>query len=350
MAEEEGRTEAPTQRRLDQASASGETALSREFVTRAVLAGALVLLSSRGEGLARTLAARLALLLEQADTLPLPTAIGLFSGAAVWAVAPLCLVVCAMAAAATFGQTRFQLNPNALAPKLSRLDPLPRLSRILGPAAVMEGLRSIAKLAIVATAAWFALRGAIPAFLTGLSWTAPGLNHQMFSRVVSVALSVLCAFAVIALLDVVAMQIKHWRRLRMSRQQVRDEHRETEGDPLIKRRIRALQRQRARQRMMAAVPTATVVLTNPTHFAVALAYDRAGGGAPKIVAKGADDVAARIREAARRHGVPLVANPPLTRALFKLDIGADIPAEHYRVVAEIIAYVWRLRGRVAGGG
>jgi flagellar biosynthetic protein FlhB len=253
-----------------------------------------------------------------------------------------------MAILATFGQTRLRFNLSALQPKLSRLDPRARLSRMFGATALLEVLRAAAKLAIVALGAWVALAGAVPGFVAALSWTPISLTGEIRGRLITIATSVLGAFAVVAVLDVVIVQWQHWRKLRMSRQEIRDEHRDTEGDPLIKRRIRQLQQQRARRRMMAAVPKATVVLTNPTHYAVALAYDRAAGGAPKVVAKGADEVAARIREMAEKHGVPLVANPPLARALFKVELGGEIPAEHYRLVAEIIAYVWRLRGHAAG--
>jgi len=120
---------------------------------------------------------------------------------------------------------------------------------------------------------------------------------------------------------------------------------ESDGDPMIKGRIRSLRMARARRRMMAAVPKAAVVITNPTHYAVALAYDENAQAAPKVVAKGTEAVAARIRALAEDSGVPLVANPPLARALFKLELETEIPAEHYQAVAEIIAYVWRLRGR-----
>jgi flagellar biosynthetic protein FlhB len=131
--------------------------------------------------------------------------------------------------------------------------------------------------------------------------------------------------------------------MRMSKQDIRDELKETDGNPHVKARIRRIRLIRARKRMMAKVPMATVVVTNPTHYAVALAYDRANNSAPRVVAKGADSVAARIREIAEANGVPLLANPPLARALYRLDLDTEIPAEYYKAVAEIIAYVWRLR-------
>jgi len=136
--------------------------------------------------------------------------------------------------------------------------------------------------------------------------------------------------------------------MRMSRQDQVDEQKEAEGDPRHKAKLRALRRARARRRMMAAVPTATVVITNPTHYAVALAYERGTQAAPRVVAKGTDEVAARIRAIARDSRVPLIANPPLARALHQVEVDAEVPAEHFKAVAEIIAYVWRLRDQVAG--
>jgi len=135
--------------------------------------------------------------------------------------------------------------------------------------------------------------------------------------------------------------------MRMSEQEIKQEHRDSEGDPRLKAKLRQLRTARARRRMMAAVPTATVVITNPTHYAVALAYDRNTQSAPRIVAKGVDEVAARIRAMAEQHKVPMVANPPLARALHTLELEAEVPAEHFKAVAEIIAYIWRLQGRVA---
>ncbi len=350
MAESDDRTEAPTARRLQQARDSGETALSREFISLAVLGGAAVVLAYQAPGLSARFAAELAAVLASADVITPGAAVLRTLLAAAWLVGPVALVVCAMATLATFGQTRFLLNTGALSPQFKRLDPRPRLARMFGPATLMEAARAVAKLAVVGGATWMALAGLMPGAMMALWWTTPVLNQRILALTLHIAASALGAFALVAVADVIAGQIKHFRKLRMSRTEIHDEHKDTEGDPLIKRRIRQIMQQRARRRMMAAVPTATVILTNPTHYAVALAYDRANGGAPRVVAKGADEVAARIRDVANRHQVPLVANPPLARALFKVDLGAEIPAEHYRVVAEIIAYVWRLRDRVSKNG
>ena len=318
-------------------------------MTFAILAGAIAVLVYQGDGLVRQLSFRLVTILAAADRMPFLAAIKTAAVTIGWVVLPISGAVCAMAALATFGQTRFLLNPSALQPKFERLDPRARITRMFGTAALLDVLRAVVKLVVVGFGAWVALAGAFPGFAAALSWTPGSLNEEIRTRLISIAVTVLDAFAVIAVLDVVVVQWQYWRKLRMSRQEIRDEHRDAEGDPLIKRRIRQMQQKRARRRMMAAVPQATVVLTNPTHYAVALAYDRAKGGAPKVVAKGVDEVAARIREMAEKHRVPLVENPPLARALFKVELGGEIPSEHYRMVAEIIAYVWRLRGRAVGG-
>jgi flagellar biosynthetic protein FlhB len=135
----------------------------------------------------------------------------------------------------------------------------------------------------------------------------------------------------------------------MSRFELKEEAREADGNPEIKARIRRLRVQRARYRMAQAVARATVVVTNPTHYAVALAYDRGRSAAPRVVAKGVDEAAARIRAVAAEHNVPLVANPPLARALYRLELETDVPPEHYKAVAELIAYVWRLQGQARRG-
>ena len=150
---------------------------------------------------------------------------------------------------------------------------------------------------------------------------------------------------VIAGLDVMWSRHRLQRRLRMSKQDLRDEHKENDGNPHVKARLRAIRRQRARQQMMQAIPKAAVVLTNPTHYAVALAYEQGSRSAPRVIAKGADEVAARIRALAREHRVPIVENKPLARALFTVPLDAEIPREHFQAVAAVIAYVWRLAQR-----
>jgi flagellar biosynthetic protein FlhB len=215
---------------------------------------------------------------------------------------------------------------------------------LLGPEGGIEFLRTLIKLGVVGAALWWALGD--PQELRAALSLGPGdLLRMMVSASMDLFIAAMIAFAGIAVLDYLVVRFRHLHKLRMTRQELREEVKESDGDPMIKGRIRSLRMARARRRMMAAVPKAAVVITNPTHYAVALAYDENSQAAPKVVAKGAEAVAARIRALAEESNVPLVSNPPLARALFKLELDTEIPAEHYQAVAEIIAYVWRLRGR-----
>jgi flagellar biosynthetic protein FlhB len=244
-------------------------------------------------------------------------------------------------------QTGALLHFGALRPDPSRIDPRAGLKRLFGADGLTEALKSCTKLIAVGLIVWWVLTDELRAMLaapfTGAATLAARLSHP----IVHLLMPILAVQAALAAADLLWVRLRHARALRMSRQDIREEQKETEGDPKIKQRIRQIRLQRARRRMLAAVPKATVVVTNPTHYAVALAYERARNAAPRVVAKGVDSMAARIREVAEASKVPLVSNPPLARALYTVELDTDIPPEHYKAVAEIIAYVWRLSGRAA---
>ncbi|WP_431269002.1 EscU/YscU/HrcU family type III secretion system export apparatus switch protein [Dankookia sp. P2] len=267
--------------------------------------------------------------------------------AAAQGVLPVLGAVAVAAILATVAQTGLLLRGEALLPDLSRLNLLAGLRRLLGTDGWIKLLRTGLKLAVVGAALWHALDVAV--LQTALHQPVgalPGLIGREALRLLLVALG---AFGGMAMLDVLVVRWRHLRQLRMSREDLREEMRESEGDPQVKARLRQIRESRARQRMIAAVPNAAVVITNPTHFAVALAYHQGEAAAPRLVAKGTDEMAARIRAAAEEYGVPIVANPPLARALFRLEVETEVPPEHWQAVAEIIAYVWRLQDRVARG-
>ena len=205
----------------------------------------------------------------------------------------------------------------------------------------------MAKVAVIGIVLWRVMLADLPVLMLAPFGDPSQLLARAAGPVLHVLLVVLAAQAAIAVLDYVWVMLRHVRGLRMSRHDIQEEQKETEGDPRVKARLRQIRTIRARRRMLAAVPKATVVITNPTHYAVALAYDRAKHAAPRVVAKGVDSLAARIREVAEANRVPVVANPPLARALYRVEVDADIPAEHYQAVAEIIAYVWRLGAAAA---
>ncbi len=339
------RTETATQRHLDQAREGGQVPLSRETVTFVSLGAVVLVLGYRSQDLIQHLLPTLGLFLSHAGEASMLGSERLRATAfSVWAAILPALGAAALAgAAAVLLQTNFLLNFGGFQPKISRLSPSAGVKRMFGFSGIVEIVQSLAKLGLLSIAIWIALRGDGPA-LVRLPWQAPQNLMQAIARpVFHLFIASVSTQAIIAAADLMWVRFRHARDLRMSKQSIRDEMKDSEGNPHIKARIRRIRMLRARQHMMAKVPAATVVLTNPTHYAVALAYDRANNPAPRIVAKGQDSVAARIREIAAANGVPIVANPPLARALYRLDIDTEIPAEHYKAVAEIIAYIWRLR-------
>ncbi len=342
MADAEDRTQAPSERRLQRAREEGQAPLSRELVTAAGLAAAALVLALAGPALATQLARRLRDMLAMTAA----PAEALHHAAAAWAAAalPLLLAMALAGAGIVLLQTGFLVHAGAAMPDLSRLDPRRGLKRVFGPDNAAEALKSLAKLAILGWAVWTAIAATWPGLPTAPAWTTATLLDHLARELLHILLLILALQSAIAIVDVAWTRHRFAARHRMSREDQKQEQRESEGDPAIKARLRQIRTARSRRRMLAAVAKATVVVTNPTHYAVALAYERGAQSAPRIVAKGTDDVAARIRDAATKAGVPLVANPPLARALHALPLDSEVPPEHFRLVAEIIAYVWRLRG------
>jgi flagellar biosynthetic protein FlhB len=339
------RTEAGTQRHLDQAREAGNVPISREVANFARMAAALAALYYTGptafRGLARSTAAFMAGAgqPEMAHGAGLRLAVATVAGAA----APVLAAALAAGSAAILVQTNVLLHLGAIQPRFSRVSPAAGISRMFGSNGLVELVKSLGKLVLLLIALWVAARGDVMRILV-LPWQDANRLPAVLARCLfHILLAGLCTQAAIAGIDLWWVRFRHARSMRMSKQEIRDEQKDTDGNPHIKARIRRIRLMRARKRMMAAVPKATVVVTNPTHYAVALAYERGISAAPRIVAKGADHLAARIRESARAHNVPLVSNPPLARALYQYELDTDIPAEHYKAVAEIIAYVWRLR-------
>ncbi len=346
------RTEAATPRRLQRAREEGNVPISREVSGLAGLAAGLLVLwmsfASNGEQLARTLRNLIAasgqidldagggraLAAEIAN--PVATFVLPIMGAAVLAVA-----------AATLLQSGFVLHAKGLMPDLARVSPGRGLKRVFGPGNLVETAKSLVKLAAFGVVVWQLLADNVSSLARSGLWPVGLIGERLGHLLLLVVLMLLAVQLMVAGLDVVWVRFHRMRGLRMSRQDLRDEHKESEGSPQVKGRLRALRRARARQRMMQAVPKATVVLTNPTHYAVALSYAQGSKQAPKVVAKGADEVAARIRTLAREHRVPVVSNPPLARTLFKVPLDQEVPREQFQAVAAVIAYIWRLNQRQA---
>jgi flagellar biosynthetic protein FlhB len=350
------RTEPASVRRREQAREEGQVARSRELSTLALLLTAAGGLWSMGAGLTERLSGlvRHGLQLDRAVAFDTDLMLLRMKDASVdtlLAFSPLLalLVVAGIASALLLNGWLFSFKP--LMPDWGRMDPLKGMARILSRHGAIEMLKAIAKTVVVGTvAAWVIWnnRGAM------LSLGAESLDAGMAHLVHLLGTSFLIMSASIALVVAVDIPFQLWdheRQLRMTREEVRQENKESEGDPQVKSHIRSQQREIARRRMMAEIPNADVVVTNPTHFAVALRYQDGTAGAPRVVAKGADLLAARIRELAQEHRVPILQAPPLARALYRhTELGDEIPVALYSVVAEILAYVYQLRSYRAADG
>jgi flagellar biosynthetic protein FlhB len=259
-------------------------------------------------------------------------------------LAPFLILVIVASLSANLLQVGFLFSTKAIAPKLSKIDPLKGFGRMFSLRSLTELIKSVLKIVVITTVAWLTVRSEIAS-------TLPLMDQEVgeilvyISRVSFRILAMTCwVLAALAVLDYAYQKWEHERNLKMSRQEVRDENKQTEGDPLIKGRIRRLQREMARKRMMAAVPKADVVITNPQHLAVALQYTPENMKAPVVVAKGADLLAAKIREIAAAHHIPIIENKPVAQLLCKMvQVDRAIPEILYKAVAEILAQVYSLR-------
>ena len=242
-------------------------------------------------------------------------------------------------------QTRGLFSLEPLKPKWDRINPLQGFKRLFSPRSLVELVKSLFKLGIVGYILWNSLRNELfPLSQRSVDMASTVVISSYWSLLHSISIRIIAALLLLAVLDYVYQRWEHKRSLKMTKKELKDEYKQTEGDPLIKSKIRQRQKQMAMRRMMQDVPKADVIITNPTHYAVALGYDGGTMGAPQVLAKGEGFIAARIREIASENGVPLVENPPLARAIYKaVDVGEFIPAHLYQAVAEVLAFVYKLR-------
>jgi flagellar biosynthetic protein FlhB len=355
MAEEEDdsqKTEDPSGRKLERGRRRGQVAQSSEVANWGILtAGAMLVLfaapwSMRG-------IARLSLpFLESpgqisADLYRLHLLLADLAWALLAALWPVFLFLVVAAFAIHLAQTGLVWAVDRFELDWSRLSPLKGLRRLVSLRTLVEFVKGVAKIAVVGGIISFLAFPLLKDVELLPAMSLGAVLDRSEAVVLRVAAAALAVLTVIAGLDFLYQRFAFLRQMRMTKHEVKEEHKQTEGDPHVKARIRTLRRERARQRMMAAVPKATVVITNPTHYAVALAYEMEKMEAPKLVAKGADFLALRIREVAEENDVPVVENPPLARALYaNVELDEEIPVEHYKAVAEVIGFVMRLKGKL----
>jgi flagellar biosynthetic protein FlhB len=350
------KTEPASQRRIDQAREEGDVPRSRELATCTVLMAAGVGILFLGDGLARALNRMLAegLTLERAHAFDANLLL-MRIGTMVWdlliAFLPLAglLMIVALASPLLIGGWLF--STKSLMPNFSRMNPLSGLGNMVSKRAAVELFKAIAKTLVVGIVAWIVISQKIDAVMAlSVEPLKTGSAH-LADLLITSFIAIAAALVLIALIDAPYQMWQYANKLKMTREEVRQENKESEGNPEIKAKIRQTQREMARRRMMAEVPTADVVVTNPTHYAVALKYTDGKMRAPTVVAKGADAVAAKIRELAAENKVPLLESPPLARALYThAEIGDEIPETLYTAVAEVLAYVFQLRTYRERGG
>ncbi len=350
------KTEEPTAKRLREAREKGQIARSRELGTTVVLmvsaAGLLMMGPWVGNALLHEMRTGLSLSREMIfDPMWMTRQLGEMVWRGFMAILPfiVLLIVAAFLAPTLMGGISFSWQ--ALAPKYERISFIKGIQRMFAMRALIELLKSILKFLLVGSVATLVIWLDLDNLLRlGLSDPRAGLLAGL--ELIGWAFLLMSATTLlIAAADVPYQLWEHIKQLRMTKQEIKDEFKETEGKPEVKQKIRQLQMQAAQRRMMQEVPTADVIITNPTHFAVALRYDSARGDAPVVVAKGRDLVAARIRELGAEHGVLVFSAPPLARALYQTtELNQPIPSELYRAVAQVLAYVYQLREAHRQGG
>jgi flagellar biosynthetic protein FlhB len=343
------KTEQPTSKKLADARQKGNVAQSREIPSVLILAGSIGVLFFGGSWMFGRLTAMMRIIYQRAGSLTIApeTMNSLFwelflNGIVV--LIPLMLAVMTAGVVGNVAQFGFLFTGEKLTPNLAKLNPISGLKKLVSLRSLVELAKSVIKLVIISGVAYVVFARYLEQ-IPGLMQMSIG-NILKFIGQVSFQLCLYTCMVLflMAVLDFSYTKWQHHQDLKMTKQEVQDEHKQREGDPAVKARIRSVQREMARQRMMEAVPEATVVITNPTHLAIAISYAE-GMHAPTVVAKGAGFVAQKIKAIAAENDVPLVENKPLARAIFQsAEIGDFIPADLYRAVAEILAYVYRLKG------
>lgn len=350
--EQDSKTEQPTEKRLEDARKKGEVPISQEFRTWVMLFGTTVVVLMFGPWMGERLQRGLRPFIEMPHQLAgdFGAIRGLLIDVALDVLAIVAApfgVLMALALLGSVAQNGLVVSAEKLKPDLGKLNPLKAAQKYLTARPWLEFVKGIAKITLV---------GAVLVMVTWprrqdmealLGMEVPAQLVYLMDVLKVVMYTVLAITGLIAAADYAYQRLDFLKRMRMTKQEIQDEYKQSEGDPHVKARIRKLRVERARQRMMQAVPEADVVITNPTHYAVALKYDMEAMGAPVVVAKGLDHLALRIRALATEHEVGIVENPPLARALYAaVEIDQEIPPEHYKAVAEVIGYVMRLKGKL----
>lgn len=346
------KTEAPTPRRRQEARERGQVPKSTDLTAAIAMLGAMVLLNWLAPGMTKTLA----MLMTQLLSYDGPDATSV-EGFAAWTTMagkafisvflPIGAGLMLVTILSLVGQVGLMLTFHPLMPSLSKLNPLNGLGRIFSMDSVMRLFTSVFKVGVIGAVAYITIRNRIDLLANIAEMEFWALASGVGEMIIMLGIRLAIVLLILAIIDYCYQRYRHEKNLKMTKQEIKEEMRRMEGDPLVAERRRRVARQLAMQRIQSAVPKADVIVTNPTHYAVAIQYDSTTMTAPKVVAKGADFLAQRIREIAIEHNVPIVQRKPLAQALYRtVDVGQEIPPSLYKAVAEILAYVYELNGEV----
>ena len=353
--DKDSKTEQPTGKKLSDARKEGQVAKSKEVSTAIKLLVMFFCLRLFAPWMYRNIVALIqydfGVIPYSRDAMDALFASGYISWIfrqAILIVGPLMAVSLVVDLVSNLIQVGWEPTAKPLKPKLTQLNPISGFKRIFSMQSVVNLVKSLATLAVVGFVVFYVVRGQLWAIPTFMSMDMIVSTIFVLNMLITMGLAVGAAFILIALLDYAYTRYAHRKKLRMTKQEVKDEYKQMEGDPLVKNKIRQKMREVSMRRMMQSVPEADVVITNPTHYAVALRYNNMIDSAPVVVAKGVDFMAKRIREKAREHDVAIVENPALARSIYNdVEVGEEIPYELWEAVVEILAYVFKLKNRVS---
>ncbi len=346
------RTEQATPRRRRQARQEGQVARSMELNAAAIICLGFSALYVLGPSLAGKTANLMTYVFTNAPFLALSdkTFFGVLNEAGMRflnIILPVFVVMVVVAVGINVVQVGFDLSPKVINPRFDKIDPLKGFKRIFSSRSLFIAVRDTIKLIVVGFVAYKVIKSEFDGFFLYPDMTIGQLAVSLGTLTFSIAIKIGLCILAIAIIDYLFQRHEHEKSIRMSKQEIKEEMKDTEGNPQMKSRIRQIQREMSKKRMMAAVPLADVVVTNPTHIAVALKYEKGEDNAPFVVAKGERLIAQKIKEIALENGVPIVEDKPLARSLFKMcEIGDIVPEMLYRAVAEILAYVYKLKHKV----
>lgn len=355
--DDQGKTEKPTPGRLDQLRKRGDTHMSRELTTAGSLLVAAIIMKWTGGWLGESLANAIRhglnvdLASHAAGSGTIHGAVREVLGVLSYVAAPVLLLMLVFVVAILvfgYGQIGFRYSSEAVGIKFEKLNPVSNMKRVFNMQAIVRAVFAAVKLGVLGIVLWLVLRTRWSDLLVLSDQSLPIAVGVVADLAFTVLLWVAVIVMLLAIADVTYQRFEFQNRNKMSKQEVEDERKRSEGDPLMRSRLRQARSELMKHRMMEAIPKADVIITNPTHFSVALRYDRNRNAAPELIAKGMNDVAMRIRELARENDIPMLEDPPLARALFRaVKVGQEIPARFYEAAATVLSHIYRLKDRVA---